>query len=377
MTDVVSFGFEPLLVKKRVVFRPASSTDTLKTGYALCYNYDLVEDWQENTQTAPDGPDAVASYAEGNQEFNARFLTVEKPLGKNIDHFAGWVCEESDGAGDGEFINIYVPVEGAVIPVYTDLSVANSATVLAVNPGSYAMGNPVYGGSTTSSVMQGIALETINRSSVNGLTWMLVKKGLSLGLGVSTNLVIGAASTGEIIPFIISAESPQTGGTFNMIRIRAELTGAGASGGTSGGLALRVEGVVNGNTATHTSAASTHLIFKTGNTPSAGLYAGLWVKLENQDSTPADLAAVDVCVLWISMQNNDAPNQSCMIYFDSDGSDDPDYLFVAKTASAISGVVSITNAPVLATGDVMAKVKITGGAGNGDWYIPLMADSGQ
>jgi len=376
-------GQETLTLKKSVVFRPAVSTDTLKTGYLLCYNYDSVKDWEENTKTVNSFSRAEVDFAEGSQDFNARLLEVEKPASGNLNHFAGVVCEGYEGAVTGDVIEIAVPVEGSVIPVYTDLSVTNGATILAANSASYKATNPLYGGSTTPSAIVGIALETIDRSSTNGLAWMRVNRGIRFGEGVSANgytTGVGVTTELSVIPCSIAIKTEQTDGDFSAFRIRGELAGAGASGYL--GAAIRAEGVVNAATAVKTGlvdavcAVSSHLIFKTGNTPAAGLYSGLWANIENIDATPADLAACDICALHITMNNNDAPSESSMLKFDSKGSDDPDYFAVFEDTGACAGTVSTGDAPALATGDIMAKVKVAGGTGAGDYYIALMADSG-
>ena len=352
-------GQEPLVLKKTVVFRPTVTTDTLKGGQLVSYNYDSVLDWEKNSKTVNSFSRTAVAFAEGSQDFNARFLEVEKPASGNLNHFAGVVALTDDGATDGDIIEILIPVEGAVVPVYTDLSVTNGSTILAVKSASYKATNPVYGGSTTPSRVIGIALETKDRSTVNGLTWMRFHSGLRLGEGVSANnYQVGAsAATGTMLPCSISVESIQTGGEFHSIRIRGELAGAGSF---SSGL-VRLEGVVNANIVAVSGVAavgiSNHLIFKTGCTPGAGRYAGSWIKIENQDATPADLAAADICTLWLSMQNNDAPSTSCQIYLDSDGTDDPDYFLISKSDAAVVAT-AFTGDITFDTNDVGLKVKI-------------------
>ena len=379
----INSGQETILLKKSVVFRPATSTDTLKTGYLVCYNFDSVKDWEENTKTQNSFSRAEVDFAEGSQDFSARILEVEKPASGNLNHFAGVVADGYEGAVSGDVIEIVVPVEGAVVPVYTDLSVTNGSTILAANSASYIATNPLYGGSTTPSAVVGIALETIDRSSTNGLTWMRFDKGIRFGMGVSANNYsagVGVSTELSVMPCSIAIETPQTDGDFSAFRVRGELIGAGSCAYL--GAAIRAEGVVNAATVVKSGltdavcAVSSHLIFKTGCTPGAGIYSGLWVNLENIDSTPADLAACDVYALHVTMNNNDAPSLSAMMKFDSKGSDDPDYFMVFEDLGACKGTVSAANAPALATGDLMVKVKVATGTGAGDWYMVLFADDG-
>ncbi len=331
-------GQEPLVLKKTVVFRPASTTDTVKEGYALFYNYDSVKDWEGNTATQNTFSRTAVSFAEGSQDFNARYLEVEKGSSGNVLNFAGFVACGHNDAGNGDIIEILVPVEGAVIPVYTDLSVTNNATILAVRSGSYFATNPVYGGSAAPSRIIGIAVETIDRSSDNGLTWMRFTNGLSVGPGATSNqLIVGeSASSGELIPYMISVKTIQTGGTFNALRIRGELNGADSGTGEGGGI-IRLEGVVNSTSIASTSAVSTHLVFKTGATADSGAtFTGLYCKVENQDSTPAALASNEVAAARFVTQLNEDPGTHSQLIFETEGSDKPDYWFTAKDANAVT-----------------------------------------
>ena len=380
----VSQGNESLVQVKEVIFTPSTVTDTVKGGYGVCYNYDALIDYQGFTSTEPQFSKSAVTYVEGAQDFNARYAVVEKPAASNLNSFAGIVHPDSDGAGLGAVIKIFVPVNG-VVPVYTDLDCVNGQTLFALNSASYVLTTPVYGGSSSPFRVVGVAVETISRVTTSGLCWARIgpEYGCQFsGCGASANnLQVGSdTSTGTVISKFLSIETTQTGGDFSAYRIRGELAGAGSSGGY--GVALRADGVVNANTVATVGAGGAvavacHLTFKTGCTPGSAVYAALWAKIENQDSTPADLASAQICALWLSIQNNDAPSRSSVIYIDSEGSDHPDYFLTIKGAQAVAGTISVSNAPALAQGDIMMKVLITAGTGAGTWYMPLMADSGQ
>ena len=144
--SVISYNTEPILQKKRVLFEPETSTDTLKAGYVVCYNNDRTTDLRGT------------SVAEGAQN-PARFLQVEKPKTANLNFVAGIVCPDSEGAVDGDWIDIYL-LNGADIPVWSDQACVNGTTTLAVTDGSYlatAVG--------ASNVSLGLAKETINRTT--------------------------------------------------------------------------------------------------------------------------------------------------------------------------------------------------------------------
>ena len=153
MTDFYSYNSEPLLVKKRVLFKPATSSDTLKAGQVVCYNNDITTDI--------DGATVAAGTTNP-----GRSLIVEKPASGNLLFVAGIVCPESDGAVDGDQINIYI-LNGADIPVYTDANCTNGTTILAAKAGTYNVS-----ASATGTVQIGIAKDTINRSVTNGLCLM-------------------------------------------------------------------------------------------------------------------------------------------------------------------------------------------------------------
>ena len=376
----VSQGNESLVQVKEVIFTPSTVTDTVKGGYGVCYNYDSVKDYTGFTTTENQFSKSAVTYVEGAQDFNARYLEVEKPAASNLHAFAGIVHPDSDGAGIGAVIKILVPVNG-VVAVFTDLSTVNGQTLLAIKSGSYEITNPVYGGSSTPFRVIGVAVETKDRITTSGLVWGRIgpEYGCEFtGCGVSANnLQVGSdASSGTLIAKFLSVETIQTGGDFSAYRIRGEIAGAGGSGELGAG--ARIEGVVNSTLVDNTCAASIHLIFKTGatNATGTGLFEGLYCKVENQDSTPAALASANVQALRLVTQLNEDPGVHAMIRFETEGSDKPDYLFTAKDISAIAGGVSSGDAPAPAAGDIMCKVKIDGGTGSGDWYIVLLADSG-
>lgn len=162
----IQSGQEPLVVKKEVVFRPATSTDTLKVGYAVCYNQDSVKDWEGNTATQHNLSRTAVAFADGSQDFNARFLEVEKPATANLPFFAGIVAEESAGAVSGDIITILVPTQTCVVPIYADVSVT-LADAMYIHDGDYDVNI-----TAASGTLIGAAVETIDRSGTAGKCWM-------------------------------------------------------------------------------------------------------------------------------------------------------------------------------------------------------------
>jgi hypothetical protein len=127
---------------KRVYYEGA---DQLLEGYALCYNRDNI-----------DGDAAAASATRG--------VNVEQPAAGNLDDFAGVVHASYAGVTGPAWIDLLLPAPwGPAINVYTDQNCTINATLLSVQPGSYALGGADDGRVVAK------ALQTIDRSTTNGL----------------------------------------------------------------------------------------------------------------------------------------------------------------------------------------------------------------
>ncbi len=162
MSQVQFEGTEKVTIKK-VRFE---GTDTLRAGYALCYNADF----------------GTASEADADRAWR-----VEKPATGNLDNFAGVVAEKYDGKVGPVNIEILVPTKrGQKIKVWTDASVTVDSTQLYLTAGSFAL--TVSGGLQVAKAMQ-----TVDRSSTNGTALALLtgspveaaKSGLAGGVGPS------------------------------------------------------------------------------------------------------------------------------------------------------------------------------------------------
>ena len=128
--------------KKKVLY---TGTDTLKTGYALCYDRDYGTAADSDVQRA---------------------LRVEKPATANLDYFAGVVGEWDNGKTGPCQITI-IQAEGppgVVVPLWTDQNCTILTTKLAVANDSYA-----FTASTGGAKYCARALQTVNRSSTPGL----------------------------------------------------------------------------------------------------------------------------------------------------------------------------------------------------------------
>jgi hypothetical protein len=97
ITQAVHGGGTSPTQRRRVYY---TGTDTLKEGYALCYNFDATDVTAENL---------TLSQADSLVETPARRLQVEKPTINNSTHFAGVVSQKfTDFTGPG-WIEINMP----------------------------------------------------------------------------------------------------------------------------------------------------------------------------------------------------------------------------------------------------------------------------
>ena len=163
MTQIVSMSsgaIDPIAVAKRVFFRPATSSDKIKVGDSVCYNWDISSDHKERTVDPTHFGLTIDTYAEGEQEFTGRMFIVEKPDSENLQNYAGVVkCLGPKAGADGDMIEIWIP-NGAMVPVRAGVYCYKGVTVLAIQDGSYSLETPIYG---TESATVAIAMETIDR----------------------------------------------------------------------------------------------------------------------------------------------------------------------------------------------------------------------
>jgi hypothetical protein len=128
---------------KRVYY---TGSDTLREGYCLCYDIDT---------TSVDAA-TLAS--------DARGFYVEKPTAANVKYFAGVVAASSDGITGPAYIEIVdISDRNLCANVWTEENCTIGTTVLSVKPASYAAG------SSTEGPAIGVALQTVDRSSTNGV----------------------------------------------------------------------------------------------------------------------------------------------------------------------------------------------------------------
>ena len=129
-----------------------TGSDTLKPGYALCYDRDTIT--AENAA----GTALVATASS-----YGRHSWVEKPASGNLHNFAGIVGPGQQMMAGPCWVEIIQPLPGLVIDVFSDISCTANTTWLTIQPASYYIGGAGEG------LIIGIALQTVDRSSTNGL----------------------------------------------------------------------------------------------------------------------------------------------------------------------------------------------------------------
>lgn len=134
-----------------------TGTDTIKRGYALCYD--------RNTTTAVDGSGTAIGATSSSW---GRHGHVEKPASGNLHNFAGIVAGERDRTGPCLVSLIEPDSVARVMEVFTSANCTLDVTILTVVAGSYELGAVGEG------TVIGKALQTIDRSSTSGLAQAMI-----------------------------------------------------------------------------------------------------------------------------------------------------------------------------------------------------------
>ena len=158
VTDVVHGGGTSPTYRRRVYY---TGSDTLREGYALCYNFDASDVSAENL-TLSAGVD---------EECSARRLQVEKPSVNNCAHFAGVVSPKFDGYSDGPgWIELNMP--GSVCNIWADASADHGSTGTGMNTGqmlTFTIGQYYFQRTGLPGCGSAIVLQDVDRSTTNGL----------------------------------------------------------------------------------------------------------------------------------------------------------------------------------------------------------------
>ncbi len=154
--------------KKRVYY---TGSDTLAEGYLLCYDRD---------------------YGTASDADIARAYRVEKPATANLKYFAGVVDAECAGRTGPGWISIIEPRPnpGCLVNVHTDQNCTLGTTKLAAKNASYAAG-----AAAATTVMIATAIQTVDRSSTNGVVLAQLEGASSVEVDSAANVAVLTDST--------------------------------------------------------------------------------------------------------------------------------------------------------------------------------------
>jgi hypothetical protein len=194
-----------------------TGSDTLKEGYCLCYDLDNV------TVDAA----TVAS--------DTRGFYVEKPASGNVGAFAGVVAAQSDGVTGPAFIDIVdISDRQMVANVWTEENCTIGTTYLSVKAASYAAGSSIEG------PIIGLALQTVNRSSTNGLVQA------KLSYGSAYPAITSLTSSAETITAVTQALSTSVG--LHKLTVESAVAGVCTLAAGVAGQTMNLACVANGGT---------------------------------------------------------------------------------------------------------------------------------
>ncbi|MEE8208950.1 MAG: hypothetical protein V3T88_08385 [Nitrosomonadaceae bacterium] len=360
---------------KRVFFRPSTAADTIRVGDQVCYNSDSVQDHKERTADPSHLGLTQDTFAEGEQEFTGRLFIVEKPATANLHAYAGVVKSLGEKiGGDGDMIEIFIPTEGAIVPVISDQNCTLDRTIMGIRNNAYEAsypGRPI-----------GVAIETVNRDTTDGLVWMRFKNfdygGINGASDATANSLIvdDEATSNNIVIDFRNYRFDGTGRARALYYI-GEINGLGHS--TWGMFKFRtyVSAALVANVV-HVITANLH--FKDAATiavTSGHWNSALYATVETEVTTTApDLSGGSVAGLSLEYyvdETTGAPANAFCLYVHTDAAKGQwDGLLAIRNAGDCGDYSSTGNAPALATGDKMIPVYIAGST----YYLVALVDSG-
>lgn len=149
MSPVTVENASEKLAKKKVW---CTTSDALKTGYAVCYNRD---------STTGDSAGAADL---------ARAWEVEKPATANLNDFAGLVAQDYAAVTGGQMIEIIEPRKaGSVATAYIGISATLGTTKLAVQNATYTLE-----AASSANVVVALANQSIDRSTTEGICQVIL-----------------------------------------------------------------------------------------------------------------------------------------------------------------------------------------------------------
>jgi hypothetical protein len=368
-----SGAIDPINVTKKVFWRPVTATTEIKVGQPVCYNSDSVQDHKERTADASGHLGLTAdTFAEGEQEFTGRLFIVEEPLTANLHAFAGIVKSLGPKAGaDGDLIEIFTPVEGAIVPVYCAQNCTLDRTIMGIRNGQADVDYP--GGRSI-----GVAKETVDRSSTDGLCWMEFRN-------FEYNAINGSGDTAANA-LIVDDEASSNNIMIDSRHYRADGTGrlrclfyvgeiAGAGNSMWGMFKFRSYLSAAAGSVVHGVCANLHFKDSAEITVTSGHWnSAMYASVETEVTTTApDLSGGSVAGLSLEYyvdETTGAPLKAYALYVHA-GTYNWDGLLAIRNAGDC-GDAAMTGDHAFDTADKCIPVDVAGTT----YYIPLMNNKG-
>ena len=289
----------------------------------------------------------------------AAAVTTETDVTIQIDNISSPAGVVAKGGWCGKagprVIDIYVP-NGAVVPVRTDQNCVLGRTVLAIHTNEQFLTAP----HRRYAHPIAVAWETVDRGTTAGLVLAKLDTRLFIWQTGDTGAleIDDKDTTSDIVVNRIKVKSLQTGGQFTALHISAE-SAAGASTANQRGMALKVEGLVTASVAA-TVIGTTLALEITGGT--VGEYASACqIKLYESSATISSMSgALSVLNLCAQVSSSPAANTYCWVYFESHGTEDPDFLFKFIAAAEV---------PMATTSDETVTHKIPIRVASSTYYL--------
>lgn len=370
MAKIVSMSsgaIDPIAVTKRVFWRPVTSATVLKVGQPVCYNSDAVVDHKERTSDPAHIGITQHTYAQGAQDFTGRLFIVEEPLTANLHAFAGFVKSLGPKAGaDGDMIEIFIP-NGAIIPVWTDLECTEDRTIIGIRNGEADASFP--------GRAVGIAKESKDRSSTNGLVWAKVSDDLFMYQYQASSLNVPDEATAYYRVNYCHVTTAHSGGSVKLLDMKLTLTGTGnASRGGCAAFQTIVSAAITG--VAHGICSILSFTDDAGMTATySEMSAALCLIVETKTTTTAaDFTGLGIAAISIGLYLDEsvgAPTHCYPIQINTDSSKAQfDGLFRAERRACI-GMVACGGDHTILTSDYLIPINVQGTT----YYILALASN--
>lgn len=357
----------PIAETQKVYYTESS---TIYEGMPVCFEFDATTNWRGSYVSSGAVTESTTT-AEGLQN-EGKYIRVEDPDADNLTAFAGVVAAGGwCGTSGPKVIEIYVP-NGAIVPVRTDLYCYVGRTILAVESASQELTVPL---AASNAVPVAIAWETKDRSSTSGIVLAKLQPAMFIRQEGDANSLLcdDDATAAETVNYI-NLNFAGTGGPKRGLYAVGEIAGAGHS--NYGMWKFRTYINAAASQTVHTLCANLH-IKDSGTLVDAGEWASspLYVTVETEVTTTAPtLSGGSIAGIYFGYyvdESTAAPANAYVFHFNNHASYNWDGL-LRFGAGDLGDYVSTSDAPALATGDVMIPIK----RDSTTYYLVAFADTG-